>query len=816
MKWKFKRIEAKSILIFLLIAHSVSLAQLTDFFDVWKVNPSGFVPRYSWEAIGQDSKGNVYAGFGGSFSGAPEDVAIYKINTTTDQLSYLGSLRKTAQAQSNLQNNEAIPKGHASFAYLNGKMWIGTQGFHDITSANLGDLPNYRGAHIFSVDENTGIIDDATRHLPNGVIVPNQGLIDLQALPCRGLLIGLTHPYGDILIYEPKTSKVELIQGAREHAGQSIARNTLISPSGDVYWTYGYSNLKVYRMNIDEKIVRFAGELNTNGFLNGRTTTRDGSKTYSNSYSDLIEIDEVNKTLKIVTPLLPAARVEAGERANETWGISFSLDETKIYVQPTNTTKTTPNLELFEINLLTKEVQSVGTGIGAGAVTGSDVRDSQGRVYVNLHSYSNKPHGIQRWNVQDRTGPGPSVADNQCAENPLANGLLLHYDFENITNTHIIDKSGNGKNGLRQNGVGTTIGIKGNALVLDGIDDYVLASLQMKAPGTVSLWFRPDSLYNYNTIFDNSIDGNDWEMWIQGEKINESWYNCEYCWRFRMGGDATSRDLGRASTDIRPLGGAGKWYHALVTYAENGYTTLYINGIKLGEGTSTGHKIGGEFIYLGGGNSSNTAGKGLMDEFRVYNRVLSSSEIEALAQEFQTSLGGGQIPHSDTTLVTGVLEAEAADSLQDLTRRSTALGQSAVGSWAQWKNLKFEEQFSKVRLSYGVPATYAGNKLELRLGSPTGQLVASLVTQGSGGWEAYRTDEVNLASFFGVHDLYLVYANGSNALNNWVADVDKIVFVEGVTSILIYNSPKMHNQKPWEAMDWKGQRYRLNGEVLRQ
>jgi len=34
--------------------------------------------------------------------------------------------------------------------------------------------------------------------------------------------------------------------------------------------------------------------------------------------------------------------------------------------------------------------------------------------------------------------------------------------------------------------------------------------------GSVSLWFKPAELYNYNSILDNSADGNDWEMWVYG------------------------------------------------------------------------------------------------------------------------------------------------------------------------------------------------------------------------------------------------------------------------------------------------------------
>jgi hypothetical protein len=150
---------------------------------------------------------------------------------------------------------------------------------------------------------------------------------------------------------------------------------------------------------------------------------------------------------------------------------------------------------------------------------------------------------------------------------------------------------------------------------------------------------------------------------------------------------------------------------------------------------------------------------------------------------------------SSSSVQTGTsltIEAESANQLSGLVNNGTALGNSTVGSYAVFNNIDFGTGVSTVAITYGVPAVNAGNKLELRIGSISGTLVASLTTQSSGDWGVYRTDIVHVSGLSGVQDLYLVYAGGGGT--NWVADVDKLVFEkEGPTTSL--NFPRLSHQQ---------------------
>jgi hypothetical protein len=173
--------------------------------------------------------------------------------------------------------------------------------------------------------------------------------------------------------------------------------------------------------------------------------------------------------------------------------------------------------------------------------------------------------------------------------------------------------------------------------------------------------------------------------------------------------------------------------------------------------------------------------------------VISSSQMPVSSS---SPISSSSIATSSSSSVqTGTsltIEAESANQLSGLVNNGTALGNSTVGSYAVFNNIDFGTGVSTVAISYGVPAVNAGNKLELRIGSISGTLVASLTTQSSGDWGVYRTDIAQVSGLSGVQDLYLVYAGGGGT--NWVADVDKLVFEkEGPTTSL--NFPRLSHQQ---------------------
>ena len=57
---------------------------------------------------------------------------------------------------------ENIPKGHTRLIFADGKVYMGSQGFHDLKN-EIDDLPRYRGAHIFAFGTATNGWQDLRR-----------------------------------------------------------------------------------------------------------------------------------------------------------------------------------------------------------------------------------------------------------------------------------------------------------------------------------------------------------------------------------------------------------------------------------------------------------------------------------------------------------------------------------------------------------------------------------------------------------------------------------------------------------------------------
>jgi hypothetical protein len=143
--------------------------------------------------------------------------------------------------------------------------------------------------------------------------------------------------------------------------------------------------------------------------------------------------------------------------------------------------------------------------------------------------------------------------------------------------------------------------------------------------------------------------------------------------------------------------------------------------------------------------------------------------------------GNYQPPVADTTSVMlpadGVLQAESADQLSGLViKPGIGVGFSNGGDWLVWKNLLFSGDILGVEFVYGTIAEMAGQVIELRLDSPSGELIAEITTENTGGWEIFQSKYVEMINRpTGKHDLYMVMVDQTGA--DWVADVDKIILI---------------------------------------
>ena len=165
---------------------------------------------------------------------------------------------------------------------------------------------------------------------------------------------------------------------------------------------------------------------------------------------------------------------------------------------------------------------------------------------------------------------------------------------------------------------------KGLALALDGVDDYASVPCRLNFSGSVALWcYTPGPWYNYNSIFDNSVDANHYECWVD----SNGWLS------FRPAGNAWKQaanfNLGNTSN---------RWHHIVGTWdAVSSNMVLYVDGVERGRAVNTNGvawPVPGSLFYLGGGQAANTNALNFTSDAQIFETPLSSNRVAEIYGEF--------------------------------------------------------------------------------------------------------------------------------------------------------------------------------------
>jgi hypothetical protein len=213
------------------------------------------------------------------------------------------------------------------------------------------------------------------------------------------------------------------------------------------------------------------------------------------------------------------------------------------------------------------------------------------------------------------------------------NNLIVHWDFEEPWNGQDVnDASGNHNYGRIIDGLdgiseyvpletGQGLNLLSDELTQAG--DWLELDLIMPVSGTIAMWVKPIDFYNYHSIFDNSGNGNDWEMWIYADSRA----------RFRVEDNtAVTANLNNLAEDGD---GQNKWWHFACTWARDPNqpdqvaTQLYVNGKLMDENAGSWVDPGTTF-FLGGGHPDNDFCNSTFDDVMIYDKVLPAEEILAL------------------------------------------------------------------------------------------------------------------------------------------------------------------------------------------
>ncbi len=224
------------------------------------------------------------------------------------------------------------------------------------------------------------------------------------------------------------------------------------------------------------------------------------------------------------------------------------------------------------------------------------------------------------------------LSSNEIHELGRQDAYVAHWPFD----TDATDSQGV-NHGTFKNGAGIVVEtgevvIGAGALKLDGVDDQVScvtgADITQQGDFSVSLWIKPDDISLSNTM----------HLIGQRDAFN-------HIWSFQLWGAQSGHLTGFVNSsggwaltesDFTPE--VGHWYHIVMTYSDSGdrKVWLYVNGVMMGtmqQSAAAGDRLVSQSIPLtiGDKTGGQRAFAGTIDDVRIYGKVLSAEDVQALA-----------------------------------------------------------------------------------------------------------------------------------------------------------------------------------------
>ncbi|MDL2241800.1 LamG domain-containing protein [Bacteroidales bacterium OttesenSCG-928-L03] len=221
------------------------------------------------------------------------------------------------------------------------------------------------------------------------------------------------------------------------------------------------------------------------------------------------------------------------------------------------------------------------------------------------------------------------ISGNAFAD--LADGLIVHYTFDEDNGSTVNDQSGNSNNGELFGNASIRLenGKTGGALYLGTVSSPATDYLQV-ANGittnlenfTVAAWINVDDIKDWQRIFDFGENQNN-NMFLTVKGGNGI--------RFAIKEEVSKKEQQIQGTALT----IGQWMHVLVTVDYSTSTgRLYIDGVLVGTNSSMTYKpqdmIGSTQNFIGKAQYPDPGYNGYIDDFRVYNRALGYDEVLAL------------------------------------------------------------------------------------------------------------------------------------------------------------------------------------------
>lgn len=286
------------------------------------------------------------------------------------------------------------------------------------------------------------------------------------------------------------------------------------------------------------------------------------------------------------------------------------------------------HVQLFGV----ERVGSIGTSGGIGL---PDL--APGRYDLRVFSAFPFPQVAELPGVEIRPGETTDVGEIRLNRilgasftSLVPDGLVAYWPFDEGGGAAGVDPVGGNDARLRGDPAWTA-GVRGQALRLDGVDDYaVIPALYLDGDFSVAAWVRLEGRIENNQMLMSRTDSANLNFafgrfrLFRGER--------KPAWDPGLYPDDPPWDVAAARTAVT----AGVWTHVMVTRAA-GALTVYTDGRPDGTGTWSGtlplNEIGRGPLDTGAPVAPGNLGylQGALDELRIYARALTAAEAASLA-----------------------------------------------------------------------------------------------------------------------------------------------------------------------------------------
>jgi hypothetical protein len=267
---------------------------------------------------------------------------------------------------------------------------------------------------------------------------------------------------------------------------------------------------------------------------------------------------------------------------------------------------------------------------------------------------TSKPGGSTAGSSSGSGGGGATSSDGGSDANPLLEGLVLYYRFESANGTVLPDDSGNRHDGTLSSGPAADGGVAPSGTPYEFVTGKVGKALALHKAGlgyvrlppavfanaselTIAAWVNVTTDQSWQRILDLGVTPNPYQY-------TNSATGTKYLNIVPKGnGSSSSNMLFSISTNgynneqslSAPSLSANTWTHITVVLASGGGARLYVNGAEAAYSASVTLRpsnLGAiDYAFIGKSRfDADPAFDGLIDSFRVYNRALSATEVQAL------------------------------------------------------------------------------------------------------------------------------------------------------------------------------------------